>query len=153
MKPSSRVSTSHAFKLLTMFYTFGDHEEASRRLRRLAELYEPETRGLFELALHSGEPDTLRLAVDLGWTTQLLDSVLKPQRTVRLDSSERYIAEARANRFVRRHSALHVLLLATASQSSQEGNQCRFLFGAQFSKAPSGIACFATVTRDSIFKR
>jgi trans-aconitate 2-methyltransferase len=87
--------------ILTMSYTFGDHEEASRRLRRLAELYEPETRGLLELVRNSGEPHTLRLAVDLGcgpgWTTQLLDSVLKPQRTVGLDSSERYIAEARAN--------------------------------------------------------
>ena len=84
-----------------MSYTFGDHEEASRRLRRLAELYEQETRGLLELALDSGEPHTFRLAVDLGcgpgWTTHLLDSVLKPQRTVGLDSSERYIAEARAN--------------------------------------------------------
>lgn len=84
-----------------MSYTFGDHEETSRRLRRLAELYEPETRELLELARDSGEPRTLRLAVDVGcgpgWTTQLLDAVLKPQRTVGLDSSERYIAEARAN--------------------------------------------------------
>jgi trans-aconitate 2-methyltransferase len=84
-----------------MSYTFGDHEEASRRLRRLAELYEPETRGLLELVRNSDEPHTFRLAVDLGcgpgWTTQLIDSVLKPQRTVGLDSSERYIAEARAN--------------------------------------------------------
>ena len=84
-----------------MSYTFGDHEAASRRLRRLAELYEPETRGLLELVRNSDEPHTFRLAVDLGcgpgWTTQLLDSVLKPQRTVGLDSSERYIAEARAN--------------------------------------------------------
>ena len=101
MKPSSRVYASRAFTLLTMSYTFGDHEEASRRLRRLAELFEPETSGLLKLALDSGEPHTFRLAVDLGcgpgWTTQLLDSVLKPQRTVGLDSSERYIAEARAN--------------------------------------------------------
>lgn len=84
-----------------MSYTFGDHEEASRRLRRLAELYEPETRRLLELVRGSGEPYAFRLAVDLGcgpgWTTQLLDSVLKPQRTVGPDSSERYIDEARAN--------------------------------------------------------
>jgi hypothetical protein len=31
-----------------MSYTFGDHQAASRRLHRLAELYEPETRGLLE---------------------------------------------------------------------------------------------------------
>jgi len=84
-----------------MLYTFGDHEEASRRLRRLAAVYEPETRGLLELVRDSDHPRTYRLAVDLGcgpgWTTQLLDAVLKPQRTVGLDSSERYIAEARLN--------------------------------------------------------
>jgi trans-aconitate methyltransferase len=64
----------------------GDHQAASRRLHRRAELYEPETRGLLELARDSGKPLTLRLAVDLGcgtgWTTQLLDSVQKAQRTV-----------------------------------------------------------------------
>lgn len=84
-----------------MSYTFGDDEEASRRLRRLAEVYEPETRGLLELANGSGNWHTPQLAVDLGcgpgWTTQLLDAVMKPQQTVGLDSSERYIAEARAN--------------------------------------------------------
>jgi SAM-dependent methyltransferase len=84
-----------------MSYTFGDHEEASRRLRRLAEVYEPETRGLLQLALDSGRSRTLGLAVDLGcgpgWTTQLVDAVLKPQQIVGLDFSKRYIAEARAN--------------------------------------------------------
>ena len=84
-----------------MSYTFGDNEEASRRLRRLSELYEPETRGLLELTYVSGKPRTPRLAIDLGcgpgWSTQLLDAVLKPRLTVGLDSSERYVAEARAN--------------------------------------------------------
>jgi SAM-dependent methyltransferase len=84
-----------------MSYTFGDHEEASRRLRCLAAVYEPETRELLELTHDSDQPHAPRLALDLGcgpgWTTQLLDAVLKPQRTVGLDSSERYIAEARVN--------------------------------------------------------
>lgn len=84
-----------------MSYTFGDHEEASLRLRRLAAVYEPETRRLLELLRDGDQPNAFRLAVDLGcgpgWTTQLLDAVLKPQRTVGLDSSERYIAEARIN--------------------------------------------------------
>lgn len=75
-----------------MSYTFGDNEEASRRLRRLADLYEPETRALLELAFDGCEACTPRLAVDLGcgpgWSTQLLAAVLKPQRTVGLDSSE-----------------------------------------------------------------
>ncbi len=84
-----------------MSYTFGDHEEASLRLRRLAAVYEPETRGLLNLVRDSSQPHTHRLAVDLGcgpgWTTQLLDAVLKPQRTVGMDSSERFVSEARLN--------------------------------------------------------
>ncbi|MGD0902550.1 MAG: class I SAM-dependent methyltransferase [Terracidiphilus sp.] len=84
-----------------MPYTFGDNEEASRRLRRLADLYEPETRALLALICDSGEPRTPRLALDLGcgpgWSTRLLSAVLKPRRIVGLDSSERYVMEARAN--------------------------------------------------------
>jgi SAM-dependent methyltransferase len=84
-----------------MPYTFGDNEEASRRLRRLADLYEPETRALLALIGDASEARTPRLAVDLGcgpgWSTRLLSAVLKPGRTVGLDSSRRYVAEARAN--------------------------------------------------------
>jgi trans-aconitate 2-methyltransferase len=76
-------------------YTFGDNEQASERLRRLAELYEPETRELLEL----GRVESPRLGVDLGcgpgWSTRLIRDVLHPDRTVGLDASERYIAEAR----------------------------------------------------------
>lgn len=78
-------------------YTFGDSEQASVRLRRLAELYEPETREL----LQSARIHHPKLAVDLGcgpgWSTRLIREVLKPARTVGLDASERYIAEARQN--------------------------------------------------------
>jgi trans-aconitate 2-methyltransferase len=76
-------------------YTFGDNPQAGARLRRLAELYEPETRELLqESGVHAP-----RLAVDLGcgpgWSTRLLQEVLNPGRTVGLDASERYIAGAR----------------------------------------------------------
>ena len=60
-------------------YTFGDNDQAS-------------------LLQHSGicQP---RLAVDLGcgpgWSTKLVRAELGPLRTVGLDSSERYISEAR----------------------------------------------------------
>ncbi len=82
-------------------YTFGDNEQASLRLRRLAEIYEKETREL----LQRGDIHAPRLAVDLGcwpgWSTQLIRDVLNPGRTVGLDTSGRYIAEAR-----KRHSGL-----------------------------------------------
>jgi SAM-dependent methyltransferase len=76
-------------------YTFGDNPQAGARLRRLAELYEPETRQL----LQASGVRAPHLAVDLGcgpgWSTRLLQEVLNPGRTVGLDASERYIAEAR----------------------------------------------------------
>ena len=78
-------------------YTFGDNTRASARLRRLAEVYEPETRALLErCGVHAPA-----LAVDLGcgpgWSTRLLRSVLAPVRTVGLEASERYAEEARKN--------------------------------------------------------
>ena len=76
-------------------YTFGDNEQASLRLRRLAEIYEQETREM----LQRGGVRAPRLAVDLGcgpgWSTRLLRDALSPDRTVGLDASDRYIAEAR----------------------------------------------------------
>lgn len=76
-------------------YTFGDGDRAAARLRRLAEIYEPVTR---ELLLRSGRAGCA-VAADLGcgpgWSTRLLRAVLQPARTVGLDASERYVAEAR----------------------------------------------------------
>jgi len=76
-------------------YTFGDNLRASARLRRLAEMYEPESR---ELLLRAGI-SAPRLALDLGcgpgWSTRLLQDVLKPHRTVGLDASAVFIEEAR----------------------------------------------------------
>lgn len=113
-----------------MSYTFGDHEEASRRLRRLAELYEPETRSLLEAALDSGNPHTPRLAVDLGcgpgFTTHLLDEVLKPRRTVGLDASKRYIAEAYAN-FPKLEFLHHDILQTPFPVEAPDLFLCRFL--------------------------
>lgn len=78
-------------------YTFGDTGEASVRLRRLAELYEPETRALLE----RGPIRSPRTAIDLGcgpgWSTGLVYEVLKPNRMIGLDASERFIAEARGS--------------------------------------------------------
>jgi SAM-dependent methyltransferase len=78
-------------------YTFGDAGEASVRLRRLAELYEPESREL----LTRGGCRSPRVAVDLGcgpgWTTRLVYGVLQPRRTVGIDASAKFIDEARAN--------------------------------------------------------
>ena len=84
-----------------MAYTFGDNQEASRRLRRLAEVYEPETRDLLN-AVRSVDCDrSFELGFDLGcgpgWSTHLIKATLNPKRIVGLETSEAYVAEARSN--------------------------------------------------------
>ena len=85
----------------SMAYTFGDNQEASRRLRRLAEVYEPETRDLLHAvqSVHCGR--SFELGLDLGcgpgWSAHLIEVTLNPKRIVGLEASEAYVAEARSN--------------------------------------------------------
>jgi trans-aconitate 2-methyltransferase len=108
-------------------YTFGDTRAASERLRRLAELYEPETRDLLaRCGLHSPG-----LAVDLGcgpgWTTQLVDEVLHPRRTVGLDASERFIEEACRKCGPNLEFHIHDVLQERFPVGSPDALFCRFL--------------------------
>ena len=82
-----------------MVYTFGDNEEASRRLYRLAEVYEQETRDLLNAVQSELSGCRIEVALDLGcgpgWSTHLIEATLSPKRTVGLDSSEAFLAEWR----------------------------------------------------------
>jgi trans-aconitate 2-methyltransferase len=77
-------------------YAFGDSAPAARRLGMLAELFEPASRAF--LGRFAGR--RLDLAVDLGCgtghTTRLLAEVLRPRRTLGLDQSAAFVAEAAA---------------------------------------------------------
>jgi SAM-dependent methyltransferase len=77
-------------------YTFGDSERASRRLELLARTYEAPSRQLIERF----RPPDLELAIDLGCgpglTTRLLHEASRARRTIGLEASERYLAQARA---------------------------------------------------------
>lgn len=84
-----------------MGYTFGDNQEASRRLRRLAEVYEPETRDLLNAVESERRSIRFELALDLGcgpgWSTRLIELILSPKRVIGLEASKAYVAEARLN--------------------------------------------------------
>jgi trans-aconitate 2-methyltransferase len=84
-----------------MGYTFGDNQEASRRLHRLAEVYEPVTRALLKAVRSACSSIRFELALDLGcgpgWSTRLIELTLSPKRIVGLEASEAYVAEARSN--------------------------------------------------------
>jgi trans-aconitate 2-methyltransferase len=93
-------------------YAFGDSALAARRLRLLAEVFEPTSRAFLAEAgtyLDAGRtgpadparlarPEAVELAVDLGCgpghTTRLLVSVLGPRRTLGLDQSASFLALA-----------------------------------------------------------
>ena len=84
-----------------MVYTFGDNREASRRLHRLAEVYEQETRDLLSAVKSEFTGRRFDVALDLGcgpgWSTRLIEATLSPGRTVGLDASEAFVVEARIN--------------------------------------------------------
>ncbi len=108
-------------------YTFGDNDRASQRLRRLARLYEPETRELLERR----GTRSARLAVDLGcgpgWSTALVRDVLHPCRTVGLDASERFVAEARRNHGGAIEFAVHDITSVPFPPGAPDLLFCRFL--------------------------
>jgi SAM-dependent methyltransferase len=77
-------------------YSFGDSDLAVRRLRLVAEVFEPTSRALLSEAIPD-EPDTaLDLGCGPGHTTRLLAEVARPHATLGLDGSERYVETARA---------------------------------------------------------
>lgn len=113
--------------MATDSYTFGDNDRASARLRRLAEIYEPETR---DLLVHSGirYPS---LAVDLGcgpgWSTRLIRDVLRPVGTIGLDASQRYITEAQQANGPDLEFLVHDVIHAPFPTPSPNVMFCRFL--------------------------
>jgi len=108
-------------------YTFGDNDQASTRLRRLAEVYEPETRELLRNCGVCGP----HLAVDLGcgpgWSTRLLHEMVRPVRAVGLDSSERYISEALCSQTPDLEFKVHDVALTPFPVLSPDFLFCRFL--------------------------
>jgi trans-aconitate methyltransferase len=77
-------------------YTFGDDDIASRRLARLAALYDAETRALVARAIPRRPSLALDLGCGPGWSTHLVHEVSGAPRTVGIDASDRYVAEAAA---------------------------------------------------------
>ena len=108
-------------------YTFGDSGEASSRLRRLAELYEPETRELLQLSDIRKPHLALDLGCGPGWSTRLIQDVLSPDRTVGLDASERYVTEAQKNHTSDLEFKVHDVVRAPFPVPAADVMFCRFL--------------------------
>jgi SAM-dependent methyltransferase len=77
-------------------YSFGDSDVAARRLALMARVFEPTSRALLAESVPPGAGTALDLGCGPGNTTRLLAEVARPRSTLGLDSSERYVAAARA---------------------------------------------------------
>lgn len=108
-------------------YTFGDNERASARLKRLAEVYEPETRELLERSSARAPRLALDLGCGPGWSTRLLRAALSPARTVGLDASPRYVEEARRTHGAGIEFHVHDVTRAPFPMEAAQLLLCRFL--------------------------
>jgi SAM-dependent methyltransferase len=79
-----------------MRYAFGDSDLASRRLALLAEVFEPSSRAFLRRAGPSGAALAVDLGCGPGFTTRLLAETLAAARTTGMDTSESFLAQARA---------------------------------------------------------
>jgi SAM-dependent methyltransferase len=79
---------------MTGQYTFGDGDVAAERLALVAETFDPVTRPFLSEAVPSGLGLALDLGCGPGYTTRLIASTCRPQRTVGLERSEHFAALA-----------------------------------------------------------
>jgi SAM-dependent methyltransferase len=108
-------------------YTFGDTDLARERLRLLAQLYDPATEDLLRSFGPSGASHAIDLGCGPGHTTRLLQRVLAPVRTTGLDSSARYVAEARADAPASVHFEMHDVTRTPFPVPHADVLLCRYL--------------------------
>ena len=77
-------------------YTYGDSDLAAERLDLVAGMFEPPTRGLLERAVAQRPAPAVDLGCGPGHTTRLIHHTLRPNRTVGLEGSERFVGLAAA---------------------------------------------------------
>lgn len=108
-------------------YTFGDGELARGRLKLLAEAYDAVTEDLLRCFGPRGAPHAVDLGCGPGHTTRLLHRVLAPASTTGLDTSARYIAEARADAPAGMRFELHDVTCAPFPVPRADVLLCRYL--------------------------
>ena len=111
--------------------TGGEPDPLTReRLRLLAQLYDPATEDLLRSFGPSGAPHAIDLGCGPGHTTRLLHRVLAPVRTTGLDSSTRYVTEARATAPVGVHFEMHDVARTPFPVPAADILLCRYLLTA-----------------------
>ena len=143
-------------------YAFGDTPLAARRLGLLAEVFEPTSRALLadaagwlgegtarpgEAGGRPGRREPLELAVDLGCgpghTTRLLVSVLRPRRTLGLDLSAYFVAQAAEDPPPGADFAVHDVTAVPFPCPPAGLLFCRFLLG-HLADPAAALAAWAT---------
>ena len=126
-----------------MRYVFADTGLAGRRLALVAEVFAPATVAF----LRDAVPRAPALAVDLGCgpghTTRLIVDVLRPGRTVGLDSSSRFVDAARAAGGDAVEFQVHDVTTVPFPTPPAELLHCRFLLS-HLADPPAALAMWAT---------
>jgi trans-aconitate 2-methyltransferase len=78
-------------------YTFGEDDLAARRLALLAAAYEAPSRAFLGASGTAGVDHAIDLGCGPGYTTSLVQSVLRPRQTTGLEASDKLLAQARAS--------------------------------------------------------
>jgi trans-aconitate 2-methyltransferase len=124
-------------------YVFADTDVAGRRLALVAEVFAPATVAF----LRDAVPRPPALAVDLGCgpghTTRLLAGVVRPGRTVGLDSSSRFVDAARAAGGDGIEFRVHDVTSVPFPTPPAELLHCRFLLS-HLADPPAALATWAT---------
>jgi trans-aconitate 2-methyltransferase len=108
-------------------YTFRDHDLAAQRLTLVAETFAPLTTAF----VHEAAPAKPNVAIDLGCglghSTRILMDVAEPRQTIGLDSSERFLAVARATTTSDVEFVVHDITELPLPGAPAELIFCRFL--------------------------
>jgi SAM-dependent methyltransferase len=107
-------------------YTFGDSELAGLRLERLAAAYREPSRAFLAEAGPKCVGHAFDLGCGLGYTTRLVHETLAARHTTGIDSSERYVALARASAPAGIDFFVHDLSRPLAVCSPADALFCRF---------------------------
>ena len=126
-----------------MSYTFGDSERAARRLALVARVFEAASEAFLVETGRCGGALAVDLGCGPGHTTELLARSLASARTVGLDASAAYVAEARRRAAPGCEFACHDVLAAPYPTGRADTLYARFLV-THLADPAAAIAVFAS---------
>jgi SAM-dependent methyltransferase len=129
-------------------YTFGTSDLAAQRLILLAQAYEAPSRAFLSQWRPAAVEHAIDLGCGLGYTTELVHSVVQPRKLTGLDASEKLLGEAARRRSTQRPVAWIRHDITTSPFPCAPGDFffCRFLV-THLHDAAAALRAWATAAR------